>query len=65
LSGLGRAAILALAGFLLMGSLAVIGAHSGRDPVAVGLAEVVGSETVTEIPADQRARERASDGAMR
>lgn len=57
LSGLGHALVLALAGFMLMGSLAVIGAHTGGDAVAVGLAEVIASETVTETPADRAARE--------
>lgn len=65
MSGVGRAAMLALGGFMLMGSLAAIGVVSGRDPVAVGLAEVVTSETVTELPADRREREQAADGAMR
>lgn len=57
MSGLGHALVLALAGFMLMGSLAVIGAHTGSDPVVVGVAQAIASETITETPADRAARE--------
>lgn len=58
LSGLARAAMLAAAGFMLMGSLAVIGAHTSKEPVTVDSGTNVTTDAITETAAARAADER-------